>query len=660
MDQSFAGTERAVTDYRRGATSGPTSFILQGRLEGLLGPDFPEPLAGARVRLYRPTDVPEVTAARAAALPKDTLAVLTDEQVAAKAGNLLAEGLLDEDGRFAITISADRGYGGAAFEIDVYCGTVPHLPPRPRPHGPVQFALTTLQPRWRVREETAIAAFDYTVPARFWCGIRTLFGGWTVYGTVSAGALNTPVPNVRVRAFDVDWLQNDALGSDLTNGAGRYRIDYATDDFTPTIFPFLQIEFVSGPDLYFRVETAGGTALLTEPPSRGRAADRENVGHCKRVDLHLDDAPTDGGDLDQQPITSFFQVGRYQATTGIDSDPLTGNGRTLHVNPALADRAFFATLPLRGVLGQHMPFTTDPLEYRFEFAEYALGSTNEAALSFAPVPIAAIGETQIGVIQLFDPSALDPDDILTELRVLVNGPPGPPPPNADYVNADIVGGWIRVPQNNNINKASGGLFVANTGLLANVASTALATFETIDCSALQAGDAAQSEGRTVPREHFFAIRMRVRRWAVAPSEIAAGRVRRMAISNPTYTNITRHPEWSPTPAFSDIAVTVVDLAELSGGAGCTPINATLTPQFTAAHPNLGAVSMWVEGGPTPAKPLNVPNPSPDDRFGTATPNGWVLTDLAPCSYLVQLFAEVRVTTGEAEPSDRHDYIGFCR
>lgn len=655
------GAERSASEYRRDATTGPTTFTLYGRLEGLLGPDFPEPLAGARVRLYRPREAPDVVAARAAALPKDTLAVLTDAQVAAKAGDLLAEAPIGDDGRFEVTLGAHEQYGGSAFEIDVYCGTVPHLPPRPKPHPPVQFQITVVQPRWRAREgEIAVAAWEYAIPARFWCGIRTLFGAWTVFGQVTAGAGNTPVPNVRVRAFDVDWLQDDALGADITNGTGRYRVDYATDDFTPTIFPFIQAELTSGPDLYFRVETTGGTALLTEPSSRGRMADRENVGHCKRVDLHLEQAPGGGGGVEQQPITSFFQIGRYHVDTGIASVPTTGNGRTLHANSYFADRAFFAGLPLRGVLGQHMPFTTDPLEYRFEFAEYALGSTNEGALAFGPVPVAFIGETQIGVIQFFDATAINPDDILTEKRVLVNGPPGAPPPGADYVNADVVAGWIRVPQNNNINILSGGLFVANTGLLANLSSSALAAFETIDCTQLQAGEDAQAEGRPTPREHFFALRMRVRKWGDATTEQPAGRVRRFAVSNPTYTNITRHPEWNPTPTFSDIAVAVLDLAELTAATGCTRITTSLTPMFTCAHPNLGAVSMQLEGGPTPAQPFTVPGGASDDRFGTATPNGWTVGGLSPCSYFVKLSAEVRVTTGEDEPSNREDYIGFCK
>jgi hypothetical protein len=399
-----------------------------------------------------------------------------------------------------------------------------------------------------------------------------------------------------------------------------------------------------------------GSALLTEPPARGRAPDRENVGHCKIVNQHLDDAPITGDGTETQPITSFFQIGRFNIYSQINSLPAEDGRTDYPPNPALSNRAFFATLPLRGVLGKTMPLSTDPLEYRFEYAEYAPGSHVEP-VAFTPVPPAMIGESQIGTLQLFDPGAPLPELILVNKRVLVNGPPGAPPPGADYITASIVGGWIRVPQNNNINAAAGGLFVANTGLLANLASSALTTFETIDCSALDAGDAAQSEGRVVPREHFFTIRMVVRKWGDASTEQEAGRVHRVAVSNPTYTNITRHPEWNPSGPFSAYAVSVLHLAELVGG-GCSHVSNALTPRFTAAHPNMGTVSMRLEG-PGPAKPFTVPAPvSTEDQFGVGVPNGWSLP-LPPCSYLVRLFASVNVTTGEWEPPAIEDYIGFC-
>ncbi len=646
----------AQTDVTRGAKT--TRFTLQGRLRGMLGPGFSEPLAGAKVRLYRSRQAQEVIVARAAAPAKDTLAILTDEEVATKAADLLGEATIDESGRFEVTLGLKEHYGGEAFDVDVYCGNVPHHLPPPKPQA-VQFAVTTLQPRWRQSDTRgATAAFEQDIPSRFWCGIRSKFGAWVVFGTVTAGASNTPVPNVRVRAFDVDWLQDDAIGSSMTDAAGQYRVDYVTDDFTATAIPFIRLEWVSGPDLYFKVETGGGTTLLQEPSSRGRAPDRENVGQCKLVDLHLQDAPVDQGGTETHPMTVFYEIGRYNVSTQIDSAP-TGSGRTVYpANPALANRAFFADLPLRGVLGQKMPLSNDPLEYRFEFAEYPSGSTVEPPdAAFTPVLPGMIDETQIGTLQLFDPGAPDPSLILVNKRVLVNGPPGAPPPGADYVKADIVGGWIRVPQNDNINAAAGGLFVPDVEL-ANLRSTSLATFETVDCTQLEAGEAAQSEGRVVPREHFFAIRLKVRTWGVAASEQPAGHVRRVAVSNPTYTNITRHAEWNPAPPFSAFAVVMLDVAELVG-AGCTKVTNSLQPRFTAAHPNMGGVTMRLEGGPTPAKPFTVPaSPSSEDQFGVGVPNGWGLP-LTPCSYLVRVSADVNVTTGTWEPPGIEDYMGFC-
>jgi hypothetical protein len=374
----------------------------------------------------------------------------------------------------------------------------------------------------------------------------------------------------------------------------------------------------------------------------------------------LEQAPVVGNGTETEPMSSFYRLGRYHVDTGIDSAPATGTGRTIHASPALGNRAFFSTASLRGTMSKHMPLTTDPLEYRFEYAEYPEGSRNEAALTFTPIPITMIAQTEIGVIQYYDPAAPTPDEILTEKHVLVNGPPGPVPPGADYMNAAVVGGWIRVPQNNNINKAAGGLFVSDEGLLANLITSALASFETIDCALLSAGEDAEAEGRVVPREHFFAIRMMVRKWGDPSSEMFAGRVRRVAISNPTYVNISRHPEWNPTPVFSDVMVAMVDLAELTSATGCTRITTALTPLFTAAHPNLGAVTLRLEGGASSARPFALPVPtSIDEQFGTGTPSGWAVTDLTPCSYLVHLIADVLITTGEHEPIPREDYIGFC-
>jgi hypothetical protein len=63
----------------------------------------------------------------------------------------------------------------------------------------------------------------------------------------------------------------------------------------------------------------------------------------------------------------------------------------------------------------------------------------------------------------------------------------------------------------------------------------------------------------------------------------------------------------------------------------------------------------------PARPLTEFGPAgafTADRFGVGTPSGRGLP-LPRCSYLVRVSAEVRVTTGEADPSAIEDHIGFC-
>jgi len=118
------------------------NYIFKGRLCGYICSECPEPLSDVIVRLYRATQ-PNVTAL-AAAQPKDTFAILSDEETAAKAGRLIAEVKTDAQGNFVFALGEAQKYGGEAFDIDVYCATVPRRPPGPRP---LQFSITS--PAWR-------------------------------------------------------------------------------------------------------------------------------------------------------------------------------------------------------------------------------------------------------------------------------------------------------------------------------------------------------------------------------------------------------------------------------------------------------------------------------------------------------------------------------
>ena len=302
------------------------AYIFRGRLCGLICPECPEPLANVIVRLYRSRDAQTVTAL-AAASPKETFAILTEEQVNEKASALIAEINTDEGGNFTFELGDNERYNGEAFEVDIYCGTVPRLKPGPQPPTPLQFSITTLQPRWRQTGDGFVAVWDYCLPYRFWCLVRGRFGAWTICGRVTHCATGAPIPNVKVRGFDVDWLQDDDLGSAITDINGAFRIDYLASDFQQTIFSFIQLEWVGGPDLYFKVETLGGAPLLTEPPSRGRDPDRENAGPCFCVSLRLETQP----EPQTEPLPVFTKLGGYKYASQIHSS-VPGTGLTVGDN----------------------------------------------------------------------------------------------------------------------------------------------------------------------------------------------------------------------------------------------------------------------------------------------------------------------------------------
>lgn len=259
-------------------------YVFKGKLCGLICAECPEPLAEVTLRLYRLADDQNV-AALAVANAKDTFAILTDDAVAAKASLLIAETQTDAQGNFVFELD-EQGYAGAAFEVDVYCGNVPRRKIGPNPPKPVQFSITTLQPRWRQTESGFLAIWEYCLPYRFWCLVLSKLDIWTICGRVLVCDSQIPVQGARVRAFDADWLQSDDLGLGITGPDGRFIITYTSADFKKTPFIGIDIELFGGPDLYFRIESPdGATVLYQEPSSRGRDPDRENAGNCFCVEL---------------------------------------------------------------------------------------------------------------------------------------------------------------------------------------------------------------------------------------------------------------------------------------------------------------------------------------------------------------------------------------
>ena len=615
-------------------------YIFRGRLCGFICAQCPEELSDVTVRVYRSGDARRVTAL-AVANPKETLRLLTEEEVKERAGNLLAEAKTASDGTFTIEIDERKQkYGGEPFEIDVYCETVPHRKPTLQSPPPRQFSITTLQPIWRQAGKDFIAAWNYCIPYRFWCYIRSLFGAWTICGHVTLCQSDKPIGGVRVRAFDVDWIQQDEIGSAVTDGSGHFRIDYSRADFEKTIFsPFINVELTAGPDLYFRVETLGGTALLVEPPSRGRMPDRENAGACFCIDLCLQEQPP----VTTEPLPVFTSIGGYDFATDIHATP-PGTGLTV-----VGNRAFYATMRLNGILSKTL--NNQPMEYRFEIA--TTDPDGSSPVGWAPVPVGKIARTVIGKWEHFAPAFPgDPNPVKTK-QYTVNGTAGP----NELVAGLTADGFVQVPQESNVFGPDG--YFSPNGNLINLISSSIAAWGNVDQTGVTSGNSSTSGGAALAQDRHFAIRMKVREAGDGGPGIDAGICHHVAIDNTGYNNVKHHPSWAGyTDPDGTIGVGTLDILQLQTN-GCDQITNALDVLFTAAHPNLGAVSITMKGSGGPYG-FTLPAGVPGERFGTAVPAGFSVAALTPCAYLVTLSVELLLTTGDGVPGNLTDQIAFCK
>lgn len=409
------------------------AYIFRGKLCGLICGDCRDPLSNVLVRLYRVAGERN-SAALAVANAKETFAILDAAQVEAKQALLLAEAQTDADGNYQFELGDKQDYDGAAFEVDVYCTSVPRLKPGPRQPEPLQLTITTLQPRWRQSDNGFVAIWDYCLPQRFWCLVRARFGAWTICGRLrTCAAPFAPIAGATVRAFDADWLQDDALGLDVTDANGRFRIDYLSADFSLTPFsPFINIEFASGPDVYFTAQL-GGVDILTETQLDGRAPGRQNVGHCFCVELCTEAVlPPDVEGVPHWQQVEVFDIHPFPSvsTSGFSAQGYAGGAVNSYVFGGAV--TLKGNCPLRNAL-----LPANALEYRFLVGEWTWPGGNDdpgALPSVAPaglVPLTQIVGTHVGYLFYTNglglgdsaPVFIDAGDLLAGGWIRVDGKP---------------------------------------------------------------------------------------------------------------------------------------------------------------------------------------------------------------------------------------------
>ncbi len=627
-------------------------YVFKGRLCGYICPECPEPLSNVKIRLYRSRNGQKISAL-ASAQPKETFGILDREQVEEKSQYLIAEVAADDNGRFLAEFGDMQDYKGEPFEIDVYLETVPRY--KGKPASPLQFTVTMLQPRWRETEDGFVASWEYCLPCRMWCAIRARFGAWVICGSVVVCNKKVPVAGVRVRAFDVDLIQDDPLGEAITDASGRFRIDYTTSDFRQTpLSPFVNIEWVEGPDVYFRVETPTGSPLLEEPRMQGRTPGRENVGPCFCVRLCLDEIPTHP---EPQTIPLFTHVGQYKVDSNPALSDFASDGTT-----KTGGYAFTETIPLIGLLPDGT--ASDPVEYRFRYAMHP---------ALAPVENAdgnVIGRTVIGQLEYFAWNSILSAWVVKSADYWVNHPGAPvvsiPQPAGPALSVPVnkpiaPDGWIRVPTENELFPGGKGRFVP-TGRLANMDTEKL-TNESFNLTVsvpplpLKAGDTVPAAQRSESPK--FRIFFEARKVATAVP-VNSNQLDVIAMSNTSYTYV-RHPGWAGG-TVTTTAVVSLEIAEMTapGSSGCDTLSEELHALFTVYHPYLAEAKVYFEGNP----PLPAPHIAAITGGEALAGAPGVLFDISlldPCAYILWLRATLNLTRGWGRIAIPWiwDKIAFC-
>ena len=613
-----------------------TSYQFRGSLRGYLCTDCQENLSGVVVRLYKTQPDQRVTEL-AVANAKDTFHELSAADVEAKSKFLLAEATTDEAGNFSIDLSEKNGYRGEAFDVDFYCGTVPfHIPPKHREGLKLQFAITTLQPQWRqTQDNQQTYAWEYAVPAKWWCAIRARFGAYVICGQVTDCETKTPLGGLRVSAFDVDLIQDDALGTAITDGTGHFILYYSEAAFSKTIFNWLNVEWPAGPDLYFRIETGGGQVLLQEPRSKGHEPGRENAPNCFCIDFCVKRP-----DVPNTYVPALFtHVGSYAIAGGFDGQGFTNDAQK---------NAFTGSLPLIGIVPGGT--ASNAMEYRFKVKNLASSVEIIADANY-------LDAFQLGTLTKlhFVPFSYSSDPYMVN--------------SAGATHNVVINpqGWIRVPRENDLFGATG-QFNAGTllGTLNTVAlmETGFGIHEAYPTAPLfdltnpaPVYAAGQPFGASHKAGvHTFQITFEARE--VGSSTVAYSTVLpKIVLTNVTYLQRV-HPSW----AGGDRAKTGVGMLEIAEttaqGAGCNEIGNVLTATYSVVHPFLENITISFEGNaplpPTFSAPIATDEKIASETFNTSA--------MQPCAYVIHLLASLRLTSGGGRLPNAYveDHIAFCK
>jgi hypothetical protein len=148
------------------------NYIFNGNLKGFYCEDCYDYLNKARIKIYE-IDTQAAVNALTVAGENETFYQQSDDELKLLSNRLLFETETDESGNFTVSLSDTQKYNGGAFEIDFDCGCIPvyfGTRPLPKPHEPVKFHITALQPLWKEipgKVQTVSAHWQYGIINKF-------------------------------------------------------------------------------------------------------------------------------------------------------------------------------------------------------------------------------------------------------------------------------------------------------------------------------------------------------------------------------------------------------------------------------------------------------------------------------------------------------------
>jgi len=571
---------------------------------------------------------------------------LSEEEFKEMHRNLLAAGETDDAGKAEISIDPEKAaYQGECIDVVItfkrFGGGYKEL------ERLEHFRIASYKPQWNQTEKGYVHYGDFVLPANLWCTYLRRHGIWVICGQVTiCSEPVSPIGKVTVKAFDVDWIQDDYLGSAITDTNGRFLIYYDRSKFTRTPFsPFINLEWTGGPDVYFKIEgvDADGNpvTLLDEPPSRGRKPDRENVSNCFCVKLcvSIEKPPTDITDSAWTGIGTDFTIPDLTSLNDFDAQGYAGTLK-------------YAFTSVIRMTGQSLRFSNGhPIEYRFLVSE----TTSNNGTPFLPegnfTAVIGVGagidlfvSTKIGQMWRFSPTfkIVDIKAQLTDLdsegwldvnksieRTFIDDP------LLDPLELSIPGMWQWVDQD--------GMLAINTAKYIN---------HTDIPAVANPGDPVSIVNRLPIQK--MAIRFETREVI----DKVAGNYVALPGNGMTLNSMVVNNN----PALMQLAMK----EHLSSGA-CAPLSGDVHAVYTVSHPHLAEVTITARKNSDISETdlLWIPIPLIDntdtslDHINNSA--GIEINDfltMTQCTYIVKLYVRRRLHTGDSKVIGTHVDTSF--